>query len=197
MAARTRVRSTRVGVVRAGRLSARVDSALIRPLSPDDSMDELTEMLHVAYAELARAGMRFVATHQSVEVTRRRCAQGECWVAEVEGALVGTITIVPPSAPARIPWYSRPDVARANQFGVLPDLRGHRIGTRLLETAERRAVEMGASELALDTAEGATALIDLYTRHGYRFIDFADWRPETNYRSVVMSKALRLKPVGE
>ncbi|MBW1796697.1 MAG: GNAT family N-acetyltransferase, partial [Deltaproteobacteria bacterium] len=45
----------------------------------------------------------------------------------------------------------------------------------------------GASELALDTAEQATHLINWYERLGYRFIEYVDW-DVTNYRSVIMSK---------
>ena len=56
--------------------------------------------------------------------------------------------------------------------------------------AEPRAKEMGALELALDTPEDARHLVDRYTRRGYRFIEHADWRPGTNYLSVILSKSL-------
>jgi GNAT superfamily N-acetyltransferase len=167
-----------------------VDEIVFRRLTEQDSITELTDLLHAAYAELADAGMRFVASHQPAEVTRRRAAQGECWVAVSRSELVGTLTVVPPGVPAKYHWYTRSGVARLNQFGVRPDMRGRGIGDELMRIGERRAVEMGATEVALDTAEGALRLIETYSRRGYRFIDYADWRPETNYRSVVLSKSL-------
>ena len=147
-------------------------------------------MLHGAYAPLAQAGMRFYASHQSVEATASRASKGECWVAELEGQLVGTITLIPPDQPGEIPWYEQPGVAVIGQFGVHPDCKGHGLGRGLIELAEQRARELGALEVALDTAETASELIALYTRRGYRHVGHADWRPTTNYRSVVLSKPL-------
>jgi hypothetical protein len=50
-----------------------------------------------------------------------------------------------------------------------------------------RAIERGARVLALDTAAPATKLIAMYERWGYRIVGAADWRPTTNYESVVMA----------
>ena len=58
-----------------------------------------------------------------------------------------------------------------------------------MRVIEQRALQQGATELALDTAEGATHLIRWYERLGFRFIQHVSW-DETNYRSVVMSKRL-------
>ncbi len=162
----------------------------LRLLAPTDSLQELTDLLHAAYAELAAAGMRFFATHQTVSDTAERAAQGECWVAVSGDRLVGTVTISPPEQTRGCAWYERPEVASFGQLGVDPAFRGQRIGHRLLELASARATAMGARELALDTAEGADRLIALYGSRGFRHVGTADWRPTTNYRSVVMSRAL-------
>lgn len=167
----------------------------IRPLSPGDSLDELTALLHRAYAPLAASGLRYVASHQPVETTRRRIDGNECYVAVRGGQVVGTATLTPPgrSPPAGDPpFYRRPDVAKLNQLAVEPELGGRGIGRRLLEHVEARARELGAAAIACDTAEGARELIAMYERRGYRFVEHADWRPHTNYRSVVLSL-----PLGE
>jgi hypothetical protein len=52
-----------------------------------------------------------------------------------------------------------------------------------------RARELGAREIALDTAEPATHLVSWYTRLGFRFVEHWQWS-YTNYRSVVLSRAL-------
>lgn len=168
---------------------ASCDSITIRPLLPADSLVELTELLHRAYARLAQMGLRYKATHQSVEVTRSRVEQGECFVALADGVMCGTIVFKNAERTSGSPWYGRPDVASFGQFGVEPSLQARGIGRRLIVLVEECAVASGAKEIALDTAESAYHLIDWYTRLGYRHIEYADWG-HTNYRSVIMSKSL-------
>ncbi|HVZ23074.1 MAG TPA: GNAT family N-acetyltransferase, partial [Vicinamibacterales bacterium] len=152
-----------------------------------DSIEALTEMLHEAYAPLAAAGMRFFASHQSVDDTRRRMARGDTIVGLDDALLVGTITLAEAAHTAGCPHYDRPDVASVQQFAVRPSHQRCGIGGQLLRLAERRAVETGAVHLALDTSERAGELIAMYERHGYRFVEHAQW-PDVNYRSVVLSK---------
>ncbi len=159
----------------------------IRLIRPDDCITELTDLLHRAYGTLARRGMRFVASHQGEEVTRRRIARGECYVAVYEGRMVGTIAWRDARATGGSPWYDRPDVASAGQFAVEPALQARGIGSRLLAVAEQRTALSGAAELALDTAEPAHDLIRFYTKREYRFIEYIT-NSDVNYRSVVMSK---------
>jgi GNAT superfamily N-acetyltransferase len=160
----------------------------IRAWTQEDSLEELTRLLHRAYAPLAAAGMRYLATHQSVEVTARRIAK-ECYVALLEGRLVGTITLKPPGRTGGCPYYERERVATFGQFGVDPDVQCRGVGGLLLETIERRARELGGTELALDTAECAHHLIARYERLGYHVVDRVDW-DDTNYVSVIMAKSL-------
>ncbi len=87
-------------------------------------------------------------------------------------------------------WYSRPDVAFFGQFAVEPILQGHGVGTRLLEQVERQARENGAAELAFDTSQRAIALIEYYSKRGFRFVEEIDHQPFVNYKSVVMSKSI-------
>ncbi|KXK57320.1 MAG: hypothetical protein UZ07_CHB004000728 [Chlorobi bacterium OLB7] len=62
----------------------------------------------------------------------------------------------------------------------------------MIELAEAEARALGATELALDTAQPAEHLCQWYQRLGFRFIEYAQW-DVTNYRSVILSKRL----VGE
>ena len=165
-------------------------AATIRPLAPTDSIEELTALLHRAYAELAAMGLRYSATHQSSEVTAARASEGECALAVLDGVVVGTITLVPPDRARGTAWYDRSDVATFGQFGVEPHLKRHGIGSALLEHVVARALALGARELACDTSERALHLIEYYARRGFRQVGFADWRPHTNYRSVILSRAL-------
>ncbi len=162
----------------------------IRRLQPDDSIPALTELIHRAYARHAERGLRFWATHQSPEDTAERVASGECYVATRDDNIVGTILLKHPSRTHGSEWYDRDDVAGFFQFAVEPSLQGAGIGRALLTTVERRAREIGAREIALDTAKPATDLIDMYLYLGYRVIGDVDWRPHTNYVSVTLSKTL-------
>lgn len=166
----------------------------IRPLAPTDSFDDITDLLHRAYAPLAAKGMHYVASHQSADVTRDRALRGETFVAIEDGRIVGTITLEP--APASVnptaggEFYDQPGIAHFGQYAVDPRLKGTGLGKRLLRRIEERAKELGAVELALDTSVHASGLIALYERWGYRHVGDIDWRPSVNYPSVVLSKTL-------
>lgn len=170
------------------------ENPVIRLLRTADSLEELTALLHRAYAPLAAAGMHYVATHQSVDVTRSRCAKGECWLAERHGRVVGTVTLVPPggaSGPDEPELYRGPDVAVFTQFAVEPALQRGGVGSALLAHVESRAAALGATTIALDTSEHAHALIGWYLARGYAHAGRADWRPVVNYESVLLAKPLR------
>jgi ribosomal protein S18 acetylase RimI-like enzyme len=143
----------------------------IRPLSDLDSIEELTQLLHRAYKILADMQLRFVATYQDVETTRKRISGGICFVAECDGKIVGTITYYSPAHTGGSPFLDLPETAHMGQLGVEPEVRGRRIGKRLIEQVESVAIADGATELALDTAEPARHLIEWYERMGYRFIE--------------------------
>jgi GNAT superfamily N-acetyltransferase len=159
-----------------------------------DSVEELTSLLHACYASLLAQGFRFTATAHSVETTRHRLAGARCWVAEAEGRFVGTVSWSPDDPSDEVPFYRQPEVAHFNQFGVLPELRGHRLGRRLLEAAEREAAAEGYKVLALDTAQPADGLVRLYEAWGFRQVALHDWRregePGVNYLSVVMARPI-------
>lgn len=172
----------------AGQDAQRVaDELEIRRLDPSDSLEELTALLHRAYARLAAMDLHFVATTQSVEVTRRRVEKGECYVGTLGERIVATVTFRNAAMTYDSPWLDRPDVCSFQQLAVEPSLQGLGISRMLIETCERRACETGAAELALDTAEPAKHLIGLYAHLGFHFIEYARW-PDVNYRSVIMRK---------
>ena len=83
----------------------------LRRFTSSDSIPDLTRFLHRAYANLAAMGLRYMATHQSEEVTQRRVDEGECYVAISEGILVGTIMFKSVEQTSGSAWLDRPDVA--------------------------------------------------------------------------------------
>lgn len=162
----------------------------IRPLVEADSLEELTGLLHRAYAELGAMGFRYRAVDQSPEVTRSRIARGECFVAHHAGRLVATALLLPPGQHVEpCAWYERAGVAVLSQFAVEPSFQRRGWGSQMIEHLEARAAARGWSELSIDTSEGAKHLIGLYERRGYRHVGYAQWS-HTNYRSVLLSKRL-------
>jgi ribosomal protein S18 acetylase RimI-like enzyme len=161
----------------------------IRELRPDDSVTAITDLLRAAYAPLAAMGFKYLATHQDEATTRQRLQSGISIVAEMDGSIVGTVTVRAPEAESRCAWYLQPDVWSFGQFAVRTDLQRNGLGEKLMHAIEQRALQHGATELALDTAEGATHLVRWYERLGFRFIQHVSWE-EANYISVVMSKRL-------
>lgn len=155
-------------------------------------VEPLTELLHEAYAGLAEQGMRFMASHQPPAITRQRLQErgGEGWLFWRGGELVGTVSLYPGHA-KRDPteYYQRPGVWVFSQFAIRRDLQGAGLGSQAMDFVEARARARGATELALDTSERATGLLALYGKRGFRVVSSHQW-PDTNYRSLILSKTL-------
>lgn len=167
-----------------------MSSIVIRRWGSEDSYEELTAMLHRAYAELAGKGLNFTATDQTVETTQRRVESGQTWVAEFDGRLVGTITLYVGVKEWQPRYYARPGVAFFGQFGVDPSARGMGIGVMLHQKVTDLAKELGMQRLALDTSDRAHHLIQLYQSWGYAVVDSHEFGGTINYTSVVMARNL-------
>jgi ribosomal protein S18 acetylase RimI-like enzyme len=154
-----------------------------------DSVEELTNLLHRAYKRLADMGLRFVATYQDDEQTKKRMKNGECFIIKDNNKIIATVMLYNSYNHYECEWYQNQGVAVFGQFAVEPSYQNIGIGSSMMSFLEERAKQNGADELALDTSEKAQHLIDYYKKRGYRFIQFHKWNV-VNYRSVIMSKKL-------
>jgi GNAT superfamily N-acetyltransferase len=178
--------ASRRKIVAAPGLPAEVE---IRPLRHDDSVEELTRLLHRAYAAPARAGLNYTAAVQTPETTRKRAEHGQCFVAADEAGLVGTI-LVNASVPNPLgELLGRPRVASIHQFAVAPERQGCGFGSLLLALAESWIRAAGFAQVALDTAESDPRVMAFYVRRGYRSVGSIQWTGKA-YRSIIMSKEL-------
>lgn len=161
----------------------------IRRLSPNDSLDELTGLLHRAFGPLGRQGLKCTCVDQSVDMTRGRVQLGDCFVAVVNGRVVGTITVHACERASPVRWYRKPSVASIHQFAVDPSHQGTGVGRALLRTAEAWASCRQYLQLALDTPQRAEYLTAYYSRRGFKVVDAlqVDGR---SYVSVVLSKTI-------
>lgn len=168
------------------------ESVQVRRFHEGDSVEEVTLLLHRAYADHAAAGRVFFASYQSPQDTRHRLSKGECWIATKDDALVGTVTV---SAPHATPaGYPAPEGAGSFwQLAVDPSQRGSGLGHRLLTLAESRMAALGSTHAVIDTSAEAEDLVAWYLRRGY--VPIGTWRWDvTNYDSVVLAKILPAKP---
>ncbi|MFI5144059.1 MAG: GNAT family N-acetyltransferase [Ignavibacteria bacterium] len=167
------------------------DKIVIRPFSENDSIEELTGLLHRAYKFLADMGLHFIATWQTEEMTERLVTNGDCFIAMLDDRMIGTILLYGRHKDdGTLPdWYKKDDVRVCGKFAVEPEYQRQGIGNELMDFIEEYAKKLGLKELALDTSDKAQHLIDYYTKRGYRFICTHKW-PGVNYHSIVLSKKL-------
>jgi GNAT superfamily N-acetyltransferase len=121
--------------------------------------ESIAATLREAFAEFeplyTPAGFR--ATTPTPEQLRGRWSEGPTWVAERDGAVVGTVSAV-----------LRPAELYIRSMAVRPVARGHGLGARLLRTAETFALEHRCSRLVLSSTPFLGAALRLYQRHGFR-----------------------------
>lgn len=152
-------------------------------------MEAITLLLNRAYASLADQGLRYVASWQTPEMTAELIAEGDCLIAKDGDDIVGTVLLYGKEDDSGCAYYRKPGVVYFGKFAVEPTRKGEGIGKRLFEAIEALARGKGAKELACDTAEPATHLVDMYRRWGFEIVERQDWSI-TNYVSVVMAKRL-------
>jgi ribosomal protein S18 acetylase RimI-like enzyme len=162
----------------------------IRLLEPDDSIGDLTDMIHRAYAVLGDMGYNYTAVDQPVWVTRERIEEGECWVVEEGDRIIATCILSYPFPNHENEYFSVDGHAYINQLAVEPEFQNRGIAGLLLDHLEQRARDEGAPDIGLDTAEKAKHLIDFYKRRGYTIVDTIQYYGKT-YKSVIMSKPLQ------
>lgn len=161
----------------------------IRKFGEGDSCEELTELLHRAYRRLADMGLRFIATTQSAEFTRKHMEKGECFLAFKEGKLIGTVFYYTKMWKDAPPLYQKETVALFGKFAIEPELQNKGYGKVLLDFIEEHARKNGKKEMVLDTSEKALHLIEHYKKQGYKVVHYWQWN-DVNYRSVIMAKTL-------
>ena len=162
----------------------------VRSLLPEDSLEHLTDLIHAAYAPHAMKGLRYWGTHQSVEDTAKRLTSGHGFIAEVGGQIAGTVTVRPPQPESKVAAYRDPGTWSIGQFAVAPIYKGRGVGLALHGQALAVAASNGARLMVIDTAAPASSLIARYKAWGYVHCGMCDWRPHTNYLSILMSRVL-------
>jgi len=108
-------------------------------------------------------------------------------VAEVEGAIVGTVAIYPAGAPGSEAWIE--GAADLRLLAIHPGFQGQGLSKQLLDAAELRARSWGVSAICLHTRREASGVARLYSGRGY----LRDEAGDLDLRPVVYLEARVLK----
>lgn len=174
------------------RLNGGVNPHHVRRFFEDADAEDLTELLHAAYAELGAMGLNYTAVDQDSTTTLTRARGGQCWVVEHDGRLIGSLTMsLPASAGLQelTPQAREPRRAWLNQVAVSPAFRGLGIASDLWLRARQWASAQGATSVGVDTAIPAERLVRLYESWGFAPVGSIHW-PGKTYDSVVMTQPL-------
>jgi len=158
-----------------------------------DSIDEVTQMLHRAFAPMAVLGANCQCVDQSSSTTRKRMQRGDCLVAVADRRIVGTLTLETCDPASTVVPYRRPSVASLHQFAVDPAYQGAGVGRSLLEVATMWARMRQFSEIALDTPALALDVRAFYSHQGFRLIKVKRLAGR-DYDSAIMSRSIALQP---
>ena len=165
----------------------------IRAISDADDLVAITDLVHEAYLPHSQSGLRYWGTHQTVDDTAKRIRSGTALLMLDEDQYVGIVIVRPPQPASAVPLYRQPNVWSISQFCVSPKYKGRGNGRKLHEKALSFAASAGAEFMALDTAKPAKGLIAMYQNWGYSVVGSCDWRPHTNYESVLMKRAISIR----
>ncbi|CAD6559346.1 hypothetical protein LMG28140_06605 [Paraburkholderia metrosideri] len=161
---------------------------VVRRFDPTrDSFDEMTALLHRAFARLGTMGLNCTCVDQPLSVTQTRASLGDCFVAVCNGSLIGTITLHTHERASSCEIYNHPYVASVHQFGVDPAWQNRGVGRLLLAFADHWAATRGYAEIALDTPQPATHLLAFYRAQGFRIVDFVRFNGK-HYDSAILSR---------
>ena len=99
----------------------------------------------------------FAATTPGAEVIAQRFREGPLWVAELDGAIVGTASAVAKAAGLYV-----------RSVAVLPVARGQGVGQALMATMEAYALAQGCERMFLSTTPVLTSAIRMYESLGFQ-----------------------------
>ncbi len=104
-----------------------------------------------------------------------RAEQAELWLAEDDGAVLGTVTVCPPGSVWR--EISRPGEGEFRMLAVAPQARGRGVGEALARFAIDRFAAQGVHAMVLSSLSTMHAAHRLYERLGFRRDAERDWSP--------------------
>lgn len=101
----------------------------------------------------------FAAVTPSVEEIEKRFAEGPMWVAEIDGEIVGTVSLT-----------TEPEGLYVRSMAVMPEAQGHGIGHKLLDALHEHAAGCETERIFLYTLPFQKGARAIYEGLGYTWV---------------------------
>jgi GNAT superfamily N-acetyltransferase len=151
-----------------------VSEPIIRPIAAGEH-DEVGRITVAAYVAEEYLIENDPYAEELADV-RRRAADAEVWVAELDGRLVGTVTWCPLGSDYR-EIASRDDQAEFRMLAVDPTARRQGIARALVDACLARARADGSREVVISSLPEMVGAHGLYARLGFVRAPDLDWEP--------------------
>ncbi len=155
----------------------------------DKELDQVALLLKEAYQQYEKNIPPEIvkASLEDIMDVRSRLPDSDLIVAELDGLLVGTVTLYLHSSETQV-WPE--GWASIRLLGVLPEYRNRGVGRALMEECIRRCKKEGISTLGLHTTEAMDIAKRMYERMGFVRVPEFDFNPRPGV--VVMAYRLDL-----
>ncbi len=145
-----------------------------------DAIRDVTMSAYQEYAALMSA--HWEGYHQSILATLDEVRPAEQIVAEMDGAIAGTVLLYPGGTVFTAPDGRQVTLAwpELRLLAVAPPARGRGIGAALVRECMRRARQSGAAVLTLHTTDVMGVAMAMYERMGFVRAPQLDFHPAPN-----------------
>ncbi len=139
---------------------APVSNASVRLATPEDAAD-ISRILLEAFTVIREHynAEAFAVVTPKAEVIESRFTEGPMWVAEIDGRVVGTVSLT-----------TEPEGLYMRSMAVSPTAQKLGIGRLLLDALHEHAVGTGLTRIFLYTLPFQSGARAMYEKHGYRWV---------------------------
>jgi ribosomal protein S18 acetylase RimI-like enzyme len=158
---------------------------VVRRARPAD-LEAVGEITVAAYAEFTDGPDDYYL--DLLRDAARRDREAELWVAEVDGVVVGSVTIALPGSPWR--EIGTDEEGEFRMLAVSPDARRLGAGDALTRLVLDRFRELGFRRIVLSSLASMASAHRIYERLGYHRIPDRDWSPQPGVHLIAYAKDL-------
>ncbi len=162
------------------------------------SWEEITDVIHDAYAEREKQNLHFAAFKSTPEENAQKILDGKCFVALDGKRVVGLVFLRCPSWPyltkndGRGKWYCDEKYGMVINLAVKEEYKKNGIGRRLLERLIEECKKQKLDSIMIDTSSKLKDLNKFYASFGFKKVDYISWST-TNYYTIVRRLCLNGK----